>query len=72
MKAELGHVYIANIRGDIQKIKILELTKTSIKFLFMDSDSQKRLLVTDFERRFTLLEDLGDPEFDSLKAQLKF
>lgn len=66
MEPKLNHTYIARKARQVIKIQILELTKTSIRFKYLDSDYFDRQTLEDFKRDYLLIEDLGGEKLNWL------
>lgn len=65
MELELDHVYIVKTKYQTMKIKVDELTKSSVKITNLDSPAKtfERLTLNDFGKDYKILEDLGEVDF---------
>lgn len=64
MEPQLNHTYIAKKARKVIKLQVLELTKTSIRIKYLDSDYFDRQTLEDFKRDYLLIEDLGSEKLN--------
>ena len=56
---KIGEIYLVKYMGNIHKIKVVDVTKTSYEYEFIKSGYSEFILKEDFNSKFTIIEKLS-------------